>query len=62
MTKKDYVKLAAAIHATLKDVQVDEQPWVPFFTVVDAIAATLAADNAAFDRDRFVAACKGGAA
>ncbi len=47
MTKKDYVKIAAVLRDTT----------APDY-IVDAFADMLARDNPAFDRARFIAACK----
>lgn len=55
MTKKDYVKLAAALRA-LPTYGAPDKPWAFQLDIIDTIADVLAADNASFDRDRFVAA------
>lgn len=52
MTKKDYIKIAAALAYTRT---VDHREvWG---VIVNEIADILAADNARFDRERFYAAC-----
>lgn len=57
MTRKDYVKLAAAL-ASVRPVGVPNYPkFYRWDLVVAAIGDTLADDNPRFDRARFVEAC-----
>ena len=61
MTRKDYIKLAAAIRAQ-RDIQQSTEPRGKFYraaidAVAESIAAVLAADNPNFDRQRFLTAC-----
>ena len=58
MTKKDYVKIAAALKCTRG---ISSAANMPGFVIVDdamtRIAEVLAADDPKFDRARFYAAC-----
>lgn len=63
MTRKDYVKLAAAVTAT-KAYIVAREPDEDHANMIDGaslvaehLADTLAADNPRFDRARFLKAC-----
>jgi hypothetical protein len=56
MTKKDYELIAGVLREAYRD------PELHRLTVTDVakdMAAALAADNARFDRSRFLAACQG---
>ena len=55
MTKKDYIKLAAAL-AVNRPVNNQDNPITQFHKTVFAIADVLAADNDRFDRTRFLIA------
>lgn len=55
MTKKDYIKLAAALRA----LDTGKGGAVSLRAVVSVIADVLQADNSAFDRDRFETAARG---
>lgn len=56
MTKKDYIKLAAAIKQASEDSpSAEENRGIRF--AAEAIADVLKADNSAFDRLRFLEAC-----
>lgn len=62
MTRKDYVRLAAALHSSMpRNVMgngiVSYEQWQKD---VAAVCAALAADNAAFRYERFLAACEDG--
>lgn len=67
MTRKDYVKLAEAMHRIdPRESGITFEPRVhaDYLTQwrcdVDAISDVLAADNPRFDRERFYRACEGG--
>lgn len=59
MTRKDYELVAQALNST----QLAEVFSLPHFQQwtadVEAVADALAADNDRFDRERFLAACRG---
>jgi len=66
MSRKDYVKLAAALHWT-RPTQGKASQYKPaeqrarlaaWESVRDELANVLARDNDSFDRDRFVRACE----
>ena len=62
MTRKDYIKLAAAIKATQQHVCVDntmEEGWHAGISALQIrIEDILRADNERFDRGRFMQACE----
>ena len=60
MTRKDYVRLAAALHKARGYCETDNQRRGVERAVL-CIAAELAADNPRFDRARFIAAAGGAA-
>ena len=59
MTRKDYVKLASAVHQAHRDTDSDGSTVTPaaIASVAYKLAAILATDNPRFDRDRFLRAC-----
>lgn len=63
MTKKDYIKLAAALNETLDYAKhgvrepLRDQAIMTVGYAAECIARTLKADNGRFDRDRFLTAC-----
>lgn len=63
MTRKDYIQLAAALHAARVPNPRDEENRALYNNGIDNaivyIADALAIDNPRFDRDRFYTACKG---
>lgn len=63
MTKKDYIAFAFALRAArnLGEQYGDRQEYfnAGFEAAERAIIATFRADNARFDYDRFIAACRG---
>jgi hypothetical protein len=62
MTRKDYVALAQAINTSTRHQPTDgafAEGWhAGVVAVRENIADALAADNARFDRSRFLAACR----
>jgi len=56
MSRKDYIAIAAAIKSTVES---DGRPVaiIALGTAAERIADACARDNAAFDRERFLAAC-----
>lgn len=61
MTRKDYIKLAAALHLTLHQQLNDDPAYADAINTAAAnIADVLQADNARFDRDRFLTAVREG--
>lgn len=59
MTKKDYIKLAAALKILPRYALTTSNDWVRREDVIAAIADVLQADNPSFDRDRFETAARG---
>jgi len=68
MTRKDYIIIAEALFAARMDVPMNVEighsrsAYRAIDMAVDMVAEQLAADNARFDRDRFVKACVTGVA
>lgn len=58
MTRKDYIAIAAALHAVCRELYADADRKAGHAHVlyVEAIADVMAADNSRFDRERFTAA------
>jgi hypothetical protein len=57
MTRKDYVKIAAAINSAKQSTREILGSASVIKLVVDRIATEMEGDNERFDRERFVAAC-----
>lgn len=57
MTRKDYVKLAATMKVMLELKTISEHERGIVRTVAHELVNTLRADNARFDRDKFLTAC-----
>lgn len=58
MTKKDYELIAAQFRAVLRD-EWDANAHIAIRVLTDRIADALRYSNPRFNRDRFIAACKG---
>jgi len=56
MTRKDYVKIAAAIRQHV-EANSAESYQTAFSMIAKSVADVLADDNARFDRQRFLTAC-----
>ena len=54
MTKKDYKMIAEAINRTCR-----KTDWMPIYTLEEELCETFKQDNPRFDRERFLAACRG---
>lgn len=57
MTRKDYIKLAAAIKKARQDIMFYDNAQAAIESVVTGLADALGDDNPRFDRERFVKAC-----
>lgn len=62
MTRKDYERIAQAIHDARADAKAAAEPYLSetdlaIDAVAERIADQLAADNPNFDAERFLAAC-----
>jgi len=59
MTRKDYIRIAAALKAARNQFHPDDfqKVYAGWYSTVTFLADALAQDNPKFDRTRFVAAC-----
>lgn len=59
MTRKDYILIARALSGAMPVSPESDRVKEAWSTAVDALAYALASDNARFDRERFLRACRG---
>lgn len=57
MTKRDYIRIAACLKAAGAKLGPEPLSMGAYLDAIDRLAVMLKADNPAFDRARFLAAC-----